>query len=296
MAKKQFIRRHLLIINRLKSRSSSFEDLQEYLLIQGDILSEDLHISKRTFHRDLNEIKELYEIKIKHNKKENQYEIAESELENPFERVIEAMETINAIGLSNSMSNRLLLEKRKTNGSQHLHGLLHSIDNNLVVKFEHYSYWNDETTQRTVEAIAIKESQNRWYLVCYDCGKGEIRNFGLDRISNLEITSDKFISKKINITNYYQHAIGIETYEPATKVVLRFSDNQTNYLKSLPIHHSQKIISEDSGYIIIELFVHPTFDFILEILKYGEYVEVLEPQNLRETLKKRLTIATNLYK
>jgi len=92
-------------------------------------------------------------------------------LEKPFERIIEAVETINAISLSNSVSNKLLLEKKRASGSEHLHGLLHAIENKLVIQFEHQSYWKEGATKRTVEPIAIKEAQNRWYLICFDVSK-----------------------------------------------------------------------------------------------------------------------------
>ena len=61
------------------------------------------------------------------------------------------------------------------------------------------------------------------------------------------------------------------------------------------LHHSQKIIDETTSYFSVELFVHPTFDFILELLKYGELVEVLEPKELRATIKERIENAAKLY-
>ena len=295
MAKKQYIHRHLLIINKLKSRHCSFEEIKSYLLKQQVLLDENFEISKRTFQRDLKEIYSIYEIEINYNKKEGWYEIVEDDLEKPFERIIEAVETLNAISFSNAISNKLFLEKRKAIGTEHMHGILHAIDNNLVIKFEHQSYWEIGTTHRCVEPIAIKEFQNRWYLICFDLKKNELRNFGLDRIINLEITLQKIIRKKINVDQLYHNAFGIETYEPATTILLKFDESQGVYLKSLPIHHSQKIIEETSANFTIELFVHPTFDFIIEILKYGELVEVIEPKELRETIKNRIEKAIKLY-
>ncbi len=295
MAKKQYIHRHLLIINRLKAKPATFLEIQGYLMKQQEILEEDFEISKRTFQRDLKEILSIYEIEIQYNKKEGWYEILDDDMEKPFERIIEAVETINAISLSNAVSNKLLLEKKRASGSEHLHGLLHAIENKLVIQFEHQSYWKEGSTKRTVEPIAIKEAQHRWYLICFDVAKNEIRNFGLDRIFNLEITLNKFLPKMINVNQLYENAFGIETYEPAEKVILKFDESQAVYLKSLPIHHSQKILEETPNAFKIELFVHPTFDFVIEILKYGELVEVLEPLKLRETIKWRIERANQMY-
>jgi hypothetical protein len=70
MSKKQYIQRHLLIINKLKSKSSSFEEIKSYLKKQEEIFDEDFDISKRTFQRDLKEINSIFEIEITYNKKE----------------------------------------------------------------------------------------------------------------------------------------------------------------------------------------------------------------------------------
>lgn len=296
MSKKQYIQRHLLIINKLKSKSSSFEEIKSYLKKQEEIFDEDFDISKRTFQRDLKEINSIFEIEITYNKKEGWYEIVEDDLEKPYERIIEAVETINAISISNSVSNKLILEKKKSSGTEHMYGILQAIENNLVLKFEHRSYWKPEQTNRTVEPIAIKESQNRWYLVGFDAIKNDIRNFGLDRITNLEITSTKFKPKKIDVTQLYTNAVSIETYEPATKVVLKFDKSQSQYIKSLPLHHSQLVVEDTPDFCIVQLFVHPTFDFILELLKQGELVEVLEPKELRNKLKERLEKAAKQYR
>jgi predicted DNA-binding transcriptional regulator YafY len=99
----------------------------------------------------------------------------------------------------------------------------------------------------------------------------------------------------INVNQLYENAFGIETYETAEKVILKFDNSQAVYLKSLPVHHSQKILEETPNAFIIELFVHPTFDFVLEILKYGDLVEVLAPLKLRETIMLRIYRANQKY-
>ena len=111
----------------------------------------------------------------------------------------------------------MILERKANKGTEHLHGLLYAIDNEYLVKFQHQSYWKDEPTNRTVQPLLIKEAQHRWYLVCWDVEKIEIRNFGLDRISNLDITQKKKRKMDIDLSEFYHHAVGIETYEKKRK-------------------------------------------------------------------------------
>lgn len=53
MSKKQFIKRHHLIINKLRSNPCSFKDLQGYLKRHSLENEENYVISKRTFERDV---------------------------------------------------------------------------------------------------------------------------------------------------------------------------------------------------------------------------------------------------
>ena len=295
MAKREYIQRHLLIAKRIKSKPCNFEEIRKYLLTQQEITGDNFDISQRTFQRDLKEIYTIFGIEIKYNKKEEWYEIAEEVEEKPFERIIEAFETLSALNFTNHVSKKLILEKRAGKGTEHMHGLLYAIENNLEIIIKHQSYWKEVAEMRTLQPIVIKESQNRWYLICFDTMKKDFRNFALDRIIDLKISTLKFKPINYDVTAYYQNAFGIETYETATKIILNFNAFQARYIKSLPLHSSQKIVFENEEYCKFEYFMHPTNDFIMEIMKYGENVKVEEPIILRENVKNRIIIMLNMY-
>ena len=42
--------------------------------------------------------------------------------------------------------------------------------------------------------------------------------------------------------------------------------------------------------------MHPTNDFIMELLKYGDQVEVYEPSTLRKAVKSRIEEMIKIYK
>ena len=295
MAKREYIQRHLLIIKKLKNSPSTFEEVQKYLLKQQELTGDNFEISQRTFQRDIKEILSIYGIEIKFNKKEGCYEIEEEEEEKPFERIIEAFEMLSALNFSNNAYKKLIVEKRANKGTEHMHALLHAIENNFQIIIEHKSFWKESAETRTLQPIVIKEAQNRWYLICYDVSKKEIRNFGLDRIRSVEITKQKFKPIPYNPSYYYQHAFGIETYEPAVKITLNFNAFQAQYIKSLPLHSSQRIAFENEDYCRFEYFMHPTNDFIMEIMKYGENVKVEEPKELKENIKNRILKMVKVY-
>jgi len=288
MAKKEYLQRYILIVDLLRKKGASFLDIQDYLL------GNDIEISQRTFQRDKEEIESLWGIEIRYNKKEGVYEIDEELSDGKFDRIAESFNVVNALNKVNSVSKYIFLDQRKPRGTEHFHGILHAIQNNLIITFQLNSFSALSTKRRCVP-LAIKEAQNRWYLIAFDLDKEEYRNFGLDRISKLEITNSTKKISSINIHEMYKHAIGIENYGEPVKIVLRFENSQKEYLKSLPFHSSQKIIEEKSSHFTIELFIHPTFDFIMEILRFGSWCEVLEPKEYRNQIEEIVLKVSEKY-
>ena len=63
-----------------------------------------------------------------------------------------------------------------------------------------------------------------------------------------------------------------------------FLERQDNYLRDLPLHESQKEAERTEEYSIFEFHLCPTFDFLKEILRNGEDVEIIEPLWLRNEM------------
>lgn len=99
MSKKQFIKRHHLIINKLRSSPCSFKDLQDHLEKHSLDNDENYMISKRTYERDVKEIWEIYSIEIKYQRSQNLYEIVQDAHEVENDRLIESFQIFNALSI-----------------------------------------------------------------------------------------------------------------------------------------------------------------------------------------------------
>lgn len=298
MAKVGFYKRYLYIIDRLTTVPSNFRDLHKHVMakLENDDLGNNFEYSSRTFDRDKKDIFDLFGILIQYNRKDKVYYIEEDVEDISASRMIDAFSIHQVLKEGNKITPSIYLENRKSSGTNLINGILYAIQNNFQITFTHTKFWEMEITQRTVKPIAIKESQHRWYLIAQDNKDDRVRNFGFDRISNLKILDDKFKPIVFNVEKTYQHAFGIETYEPAQKVILEFSWQQGNYIKSFPLHASQKIISDTEDALEIELYIHPTNDIVMELMKYGSEVKILEPESLQKKIKVRIVEMTQLYK
>lgn len=297
MAKVGFYKRYLYIIDRLQSVPSSFQELQDYVInrLERDDLGRDFDFSIRTFDRDKKDIFDLFGILIQYNRKDKVYYIEDEIEDTSSTRMVEAFSIHQALKDGSKIAPSVYLESRKSSGTHLMNGLLYAIQNHFQITFTHTKFWDVETTVRTVKPIAIKESQHRWYLVAFDNKNGNLRNFGFDRISDLRISDTKFKLMPFDIEKEYRHAFGVETYAPAQKVVLEFTWQQGNYIKSFPLHSSQKVLSDTDNALLVELFIHPTNDLIMELMRFGAEVKVVEPEMLRNTIRDRVSDMIKLY-
>ena len=298
MSKLIYFKRYLYVIDRLRSRPSNFTELQAYVIrkLENEDIDTPFEYSIRTFERDKKDILTLFGISIEYNRKDKAYYIDEDEIEDQsVTRMIDAFSIHHALQEGNKLSPSVFLEKRKSLGTENIHGIIHAIQNGVMLKFTHQKHWIDDITQREVKPIAIKESQQRWYLICWDKKDETVKTFGLDRISNLKITDIKFKPIAFYVEKEFRNAFGVLRDEPAEKVILEFTKQQGNYIKTFPLHESQRIVEETGDEVILEVFIHTTNDFIMELLKYGNDVKVLSPISLQNEIKNRISEMSNLY-
>ncbi len=194
--------------------------------------------------------------------------------------MLSAFDVLNAFKLTNNIAPFVFLEDRKPKGTEHLFGLLHAIQNKFVVEFTHQKFWEEHKTNRIVKPLAIKEYRHRWYLVAQDEKDEKVKTFGLDRITELAITKRKFTSKsEFDVAQKFNDCFGVigSDDENPTEVILAFSPFQGKFIKSLPLHHSQKTLKDNNEETRVSLRIYPTHDFIMELLSFGAEVKVLEP-------------------
>ena len=298
MSKLIYFKRYLYVIDRLRSRPSTFNELQDYVLrkLEKEDIDTNFEYSVRTFERDKKDIATLFGIDIYFDRKDKTYAINEEEIgDQSVTRMMEAFSIHHALQEGNKLSPSVFLEKRKSLGTDLIHGIIHAIKNRFILEFTHQKHWEDFTTQRTVYPIAVKEAHQRWYLVALDKKDETVKTFGLDRISELKITETKYKPFAFNVEKEFRNAFGVLRDAPAQKVILQFSKMQGEYIKTFPLHDSQRITAETGDAVTFEMYICLTHDFVMELMRYDANVQVLEPQSLINDIKTRIDAVSKLY-
>lgn len=272
-----------------------------------------LDYSESSFERDKKDINEQYGIYVRYSKLRNGYfiDIREADEDitdfNGFLDLLERRERVEFVNQTltgvREIGKYLQLEKNPDfSGISHLPILWEAMRAQRIIAFGYSAYAQTPSPAqlRLVEPGLLFEYKNRWYLDGWDINKNEVRTFGLDRMTSLQLT-DKHISQKRNhqYRAMRQHVIGVNSApnDEPMRVVLRLTALQANYLQSLPLHSSQRVLPQISPqYVDFELFVVLNKELEIEILGMGEAVEVLEPVELREKIKRRIGATFQKYR
>lgn len=298
MSKRETIARYNLIINKLRKHPATFTEIAEYLAFESELQEYNFNVSKRTFQRDIEDIRSLYSIDIQYDFSRRVYHIDIDEQLEQNKRILEAFDTFNALNISDRLSNHIHFEKRRPQGTENLYGLLHAIKNETQISFSYQKFEADEVTHRIAEPYAIKEFKNRWYVLANDLKDQKVKSFALDRLSKLEITRRKFqLPHDFNVNEHFKYCFGIisPNNEKPREVILSLDPLQGKYIKTLPLHESQEILKDDETELLIKLKLFITHDFVMEILSLGENVKVIQPLSLITKIKKALEAALKLY-
>ncbi len=298
MSKRESIARYNLIIKKLRRSSSTFQEISDYLKRESELQAYNFNVSKRTFQRDLDDIRSLFNIEIKYDFSRKVYFIDEEDQPEANDRILEAFDTFNALNVSDGLSKYILFEKRKPQGTENLYGLLHAIKHRMQIMFTYEKYWEEESSLRNLEPYFLKEFKYRWYLLGKDLKDNNIKSFALDRLSDLHIYHKKFkYPEDFNPEEIYKHCFGIisPNAEKPHEIILSFNLVQGKYIKSLPLHHSQEILKEDEKGLQVKLNLFITHDFIMELLSLGENVKVIKPKSLVNQLIRNYNAAIKNY-
>lgn len=279
--------RQLLLVQRLTNfgRAIPFTELRDYLLRQtslGDLATD---YSQRTFQRDIPKIAERFGVSIVHDRLAGGYRIATADsLPEGYGRLLDAFELQEFLRLPSALSPFVQWEQRRPLGTEWLQPLLRAAQQRHQVQFEYLKFWDEVSTSRTVSPLLLKEFKGRWYLLAHDADRHGLRCFGLDRISGLNVTGQHFKSPEdFHPETYYAHSFGIirpDNEEPIS-IVLALKPTQGQYIKTFPLHASQRVLVDTDHELQIEITVYDTHDLLMELLSLGDQVRVLSPPGLR---------------
>ena len=184
-------------------------------------------------------------------------------------------------------------------GRELISDLYNSIVNREVLLIKYKPFKQENEILFELHPYHLKQYNNRWFLFGLNEKDIQISNIALDRIISIDKSKSVYIpNTKIDFVEYFEDVIGVTIDERklVQKVILEISANLWPYIKTKPLHGSQRILTETKENTIVELELILNFELESIILSYGEEVEVIKPEALRNNILKRCHELNNMYR
>ena len=278
----------------------TFQEINELWQESGLGYGEELPL--KTFHNHKKAIKDIFDVYIECDRKDGyRYYIDEPERiegNNLRSWLISSYATLNQIQADNKLEDRIIFEEIPS-GQTWLTCIADAMRRNHVLSITHQGFGKPEPSTFDIEPYFLKVVKRRWYVVARSPYYSE-RNkeqgvkpsdvylvYALDRISDIQDTGRTFKMKKnFDVHSYFEGCCGIITSnESPQKIVLRAYNGFADYLRTLPLHESQREIGSDDESTLFEYHLKPTFDFYQLVLAQSDQVEVLEPESVRDEMR-----------
>ena len=244
-------------------------------------------IPERTFHRWRQEIEELFHLCIDCYKPTNTYYIANaSDMRHnkTHQWLLNTFAVTNLVNESQDIQDRILLEDMPSD-ARFLTPIMEAMRNKRVLKVTYQRFDAAEGHSFEMQPYCVKAFKLRWYMVGLSSDHpNEIRVYALDRIHDMQLLDKTYeFPADFDAHAYFHDYYGVWTGgQKPERVVIEVSARGANYLRSLPLHHSQKEIERNYDSSVFEFFIAPTFDFVQELRTHGENLRVLQPTWLAE--------------
>ena len=274
-------------------------DTQENIINEwSKHINEDVEIHRNTFGNYKRKAEELFGTGILYNAVTKEYYIEDKNLINHnamYKWLLQSVSASNVISRRTKLKERIMLET-SSGGEEFIESITEAMEKGVCIELVYEAFW-DEPKERTIEPYYIKLFKRRWYLIGKRRDTGEFRTYCFDRIKSVSLSDIKFKFKKEQSaeTLFYDYYGIIQYPVEKERVVIKVTCEHGMYIKTLPLHHSQKLIHQDEDYMTFELYLKPCYDFVKELLSCGSELEVISPESLREEVNKYTKEMCEIY-
>ena len=285
----QLFRQYIWIINTLRLNGKlTLSQLSRKWM--DDCVTDGNPLARSTFNRHRDMILDLFGVIIGCEEKTYRYYISNPSVLEDDGLMPWLFSTITVHGVladSVAVKDRVVLEDVPA-GMEYLSLIVRAIKSNhrLLIGYE-----------KVVSPYALKLFHQRWYLLARTADD-QMRIYALDRLTKAELTTEPFtMPRGFSPKAYFAEYFGVLTIPvPMAHVVIRAYDTTPDYLRTLPLHHSQREIASTDQYADFALDLRPTADFQGQLLSHGARIEVLEPESLRQQMAQSLSASLERYR
>lgn len=258
-----------------------------------------ISLSRRTFQEHKNAINSLdIGIQINYNPSDHTYFLeSDDRKENATANWMWNMMSLqSAISQNTRIKDRIITEENPS-AQLYLQKILDAIRGNNVIDFSYQRFGGEEFCVICYPYF-VQFTNQRWYVFGIREGEDKMKAYALDRMKSIVVKKETFkFPEEFNAEEYLsEHGVGEYENIPIMDVVIRAYGKQVDYLRTQPLHPSQKETKTEEGKSEFTYKLRPTTKFFGDILSKGKYVKVLSPGYVRKKMRETVEQLALYYK
>lgn len=143
----------------------------------------------------------------------------------------------------------------------------------------------DTEMLRKVSPQRIYYYKGNWYLEAWCHVRNGMRIFSIDRIDGVELLNEECHNVSKEELEQYENAYGIFSSKDIQWAKLKFSPNTARWVSAEIWHKNQKQTLLRDGSLLLEVPYSDETEMVMDIMRHGSNVIVIEPIQLIESVK-----------
>ena len=192
---------------------------------------------------------------------------------------------------------RIIPAAAKTYSNENFQAISRALLTRKRLHITYYSRQTDSESNRDISPQRLIYYRDNWYLDSWCHWRKGLRSFSLDAIQSIRMleTSAKDIDQD-QLAKQLEAGYGIFSGAETSQAVLRFSPLLSRWVSKELWHPQQQGSYDEQGYYLLSLPYSQETELVMDILKHGSDVEVLQPADLREAIIARIDAMQALYR
>lgn len=169
--------------------------------------------------------------------------------------------------------------------------------NGKRLNIAYHARGTDQTSRREVSPQTLVRYRDNWYLDAWCHLRRELRSFAVDRIANADpLTENTETIAAETLKAYFAESYGIFSGSPRYTAILNFTAERARWVADEHWHPKQQSQWLEGGRYQLAIPFSDHRELLMDILKHGAEVEVVEPALLVGLVKEEIARMGEVYR
>ncbi len=160
--------------------------------------------------------------------------------------------------------------------------ILRGIGERTVLSIHYFAMHNQQRTERCIEPVGVFYQDNYWHLIAWCRLREDYREFRLDRISNISLTSERFRTQHPSLNEYVSRSARERNLQ---QVVMRVEKRIVPYLNEQKYYNGFVSEREVDDMVEMTFLTEYIEGFVRWMMMYGDTAIIISPEELKTKVR-----------